>query len=129
MSWRTNNINVGDATDEHYAEVIALLELARAQMRSMRAGKAQRECDVCGDGGHTAEECHHNPLLLSTVGRDALLGTVWKCFHCGAIYCDEESAERHFGTTPEWPAACIAGVPAYEPSTDAQPARVAGGAP
>jgi hypothetical protein len=99
------------------------------QMRSIRAGAGQDQCLVCGDGGHTAEECHHNPLLLAAIGRDAFFGNVWKCFHCGAVFCDEESAEQHFGTTPEWPAACIAGVPAYEPSTDAQPARVAGGAP
>lgn len=106
MTWPTNVLSIADATDEHYAEVLALLERARAQMRSIRAGEAQRECAVCGDGGHTVEECHRNPLLLSIVGRDALTGVVFKCFHCGAIYCDEQSAATHFGERPDRPAAC-----------------------
>lgn len=50
----------GPLTADDYAEAIADLQRAAEQdkCRSMC-------CSVCEDTGHTAEHCHHNPLVLA----------------------------------------------------------------
>lgn len=98
----------GQLNERHYLELIEKLRDGLKQFRSMRRGEHQHCCGVCGDNGHTAEQCwFHNPLHLSLMGFEALTGPIWKCFHCGAIYTSEETAAEHFGKTPDSPAECL----------------------
>ncbi len=91
----------------HYEEVIEKLVLGLAQLRSIAKGEFQRDCGICGDTGHTAEACHHNPLLLMALGEEAKNGKVWRCFHCDAVFTDREGAQRHFGNDIAQPPDCI----------------------
>jgi hypothetical protein len=52
-------------------------------------------CAVCGDSGHMAWECHHNPLAVMHEYRADRLR--WRCFHCDAVFTDEATAREHFG--------------------------------
>lgn len=45
-------------TEAQYQEAIANLEAGRRQLNP-----DGNECSICGDGGHQAWECGHNPLL------------------------------------------------------------------
>jgi len=47
-------------TDHDYEEAILALHQAMRQADLLRVG-----CAICEDTGHTAEQCHHNPLLLA----------------------------------------------------------------
>ncbi len=64
-----------------------------------------RSCAVCHDGGHQAWECHHNPLVMAR--RFAGVTDVWKCFHCGVVFTDEDKAREHFGLREEEIARCL----------------------
>jgi len=69
-------------------------------IEAMRDAKKQRGkegfgCTICHDTGHTAEQCHHNPLVMA---RRAVQSTrTWRCFHCGEVFTDPVKAEEHFG--------------------------------
>ena len=73
-----------------YAKAISDLNLAATQLRPDGAA-----CAVCGDSGHQAWECHHNPLVMAR--RGARKGREWRCFYCGLVFYDPISAEEHFG--------------------------------
>lgn len=104
----TMNLRVENLEASHYEECIAQLTAALAQFRAMERGEAQAHCATCGDNDHTADGCwYHNPLLLSVMGRDAILGEFWRCFHCGAVYTSEEGARGHFGTVDAEVAKCL----------------------
>lgn len=91
------------ATEADYREAIEALESAR---RQIFGGYRQAVgCAVCEDSGHTAEQCHHNPLLLARE-RAAALGT-WRCWHCGFEATTQEEAQAHFGKTCDELARCI----------------------
>jgi hypothetical protein len=98
-------LSIEHATADDYAGALKDLQAAADQMRELRE-KGFDGCAVCGDSGHHAGLCHHNPLLLAVLGGEALLGAFWKCFHCGAIYTDEAHARNHFGDRPDEPAKC-----------------------
>jgi hypothetical protein len=118
---RVTNLSLGQKiTTAHYSEVIHRLQLGLEQLRSMNRREAQNCCAVCGDNGHTAEGCwYFNPLHLTLVGIEALVGSLYKCFHCGAVYTDEESARHHFGKTPDSPAECLRQLAEYaDPAYD-----------
>lgn len=91
----------GPLTADDYAEAIADLERATKQdeCRSMC-------CSVCEDTGHTAEHCHHNPLVLAR--RYAAATKIYVCFHCGYEARNEDEARAHFGATEDEVARCIA---------------------
>jgi hypothetical protein len=95
-------------TSQRYQSVIDLLTLARDQRAKIERGEegAASECALCGDA-HLDNECRKNPLLLMTIGEEALTGNVWKCYHCNAIFTDVESASRHFGDMVEIAVGCI----------------------
>lgn len=94
-------------TVEDYAEAVELLTFA---MRGLAGELSEsRGCLCCGDSGHTAATCHHNPLLLArafAVYRDR---NYWRCFHCGDVFAlgQEELARDHFGKGEDEAAACI----------------------
>jgi len=52
-------------TDEQYAKAIAHLEDARTQIKPNGNG-----CHCCGDSGHQAFECGHNPLVAMGMCHD-----------------------------------------------------------
>jgi hypothetical protein len=89
----------GRLTAEQYDQAIADLQLARTQLEP--DGNC---CAVCGDTGHQAWECHHNPLAMM---REAWrLMHTWRCYHCNSVFTDGESARQHFGDSHEGRAAC-----------------------
>jgi hypothetical protein len=47
-------------TEQEYAEAIGQLQAGMTQLEP-----DSRSCAVCGDGGHQAWECRHNPLVLA----------------------------------------------------------------
>jgi hypothetical protein len=82
-----------------YREAIDALELAMTQLQP-----DGRCCVVCGDTGHQAWECHHNPLVMANRGYK--LEYQWRCFHCNLVFIDAKKAEEHFGkrcTDREYP--------------------------
>jgi len=60
-------------------------------------------CPVCHDG-HSAAQCHHNPLVLAR--RWAAATNVWQCWHCGYVATNEVEARTHFGPNSGHPAEC-----------------------
>lgn len=82
----------GRPTLGDYDEVIKDLEAARTQVEP-----DGRDCAVCGDSGHQAWECHHNPLVLARRAKRA--ETEYRCYHCGDVFTDDKAALAHFGTT------------------------------
>lgn len=67
-----------------------LLEDAIKQHQNTSLG-----CSVCYDSGHTAEQCHHNPLVMAR--RASFSCRTWRCFHCDQVFTDTTKAEEHFG--------------------------------
>jgi hypothetical protein len=47
-------------SDDEYVDAIETIEEARTQLEP-----DGRDCAVCGDDGHQAWECHHNPVVLA----------------------------------------------------------------
>ncbi len=83
-----------------YREAIIALELAMTQLQP-----DGNNCVVCGDNGHQAWECLHNPLVM--VNKGFKLEDSWRCFHCNRVYIDPEKAAKHFGNRDsEKPACC-----------------------
>ena len=69
-------------------------------IENLKAGMTQLKpdgdnCHICGDSGHQAFECHHNPLIHSERFWDSL--TEWRCFHCNQVFTEEAEAAKHFG--------------------------------
>ena len=93
--YRTGRPSAADYTD-----AIEALEDARRQLEPDGA-----HCSVCGDGGHQAWECHHNPLAMAR--RAAQQQATWRCFHCGAEFTDAEAAAEHFGDRDDPAPACV----------------------
>lgn len=87
-------------TLDDYNEAIAELQEAKSQLEP--DGSC---CAVCGDSGHQAWECHHNPLAMAREA--AKMRSQWRCFHCGEVFIDAKLAAEHFGNRgDEEPAAC-----------------------
>lgn len=83
----------GRPTAEDYTEAVEALELAAEQLEP-----DGNSCIVCGDSGHQAFECHHNPLLMA---RRAIAATnVFRCYHCGFVGVTQSECEEHFGADP-----------------------------
>lgn len=89
----------GPLTKADYSEAIGDLMRARMQDRI-----AHICCSVCEDTGHTAETCHHNPLLLARRWSEAT--SVWCCYHCGYTATNDAEAREHFGASDQEPAKC-----------------------
>lgn len=87
----------GPLTDRDYDEAIEYLQEAK------RLGITG--CP-CGDSGHSAEQCHHNPLVQAR--RGASKETEFKCYHCGFIF-GEDDARAHFGNSESEIASCLQG--------------------
>ena len=73
---------------------------------TLNAGLKQLEpdgnnCSICGDSGHQAWGCHHNPLTLQYAAN-----TFWRCWHCGATFTDLAEAEEHFGKSRDEMVSC-----------------------
>lgn len=67
-------------------------------IENLKLGMTQLEpdgncCVVCGDGGHQAWECHHNPISKNYMYREH-----WRCFHCNEVFYSVDDAEEHFGS-------------------------------
>jgi len=77
-------------TMQEYGEAVEAITNAQEQM--IPDG---RNCMVCGDSGHQAWECHHNPIVMMRRARTT--ETEFRCFHCGDVFTTEESAHEHFG--------------------------------
>ena len=77
-----------------YAEAVAALFDGATQLEPDR-----QSCAVCGDTGHQAWECHHNPLAMMREAQR--LQHTWRCFMCGEVLTDENAAELHFGHDPD----------------------------
>jgi hypothetical protein len=76
----------GPLTERDYDEAIEYLQEAK------RLGISG--CP-CGDSGHSASYCHHNPLLQAR--RGARKDKEFRCFHCGEVFTGEAEARKHFG--------------------------------
>jgi len=63
-----------------------------------------RNCAVCGDSGHQAWECHHNPLAMMLEADR--LQTAWRCYHCGEVMLTHAEAMLHFGEPDTMLALC-----------------------
>lgn len=74
----------------------AIYDLMCAKEQLTPDGKS---CSVCGDGGHQAWECHHNPLVMTR--RAAKERATYRCFHCGQSFMDQDTAADHFGKRDE----------------------------
>lgn len=101
----------GPITDADYDEAIADLQNAKRQAECRHIC-----CSVCEDSGHTAEFCHHNPLILAR--RWAAATKIWCCYHCGFVATNDEEARDHFGKDDLEPAKCQRGEedePRHEP--------------
>ena len=116
VCYRTNK-----PTIEDYDEAIQELELAKVDLRWKRDGFAIPTCFVCEDSGHTAEGCHHNPLLLAREWAKAT--SVWQCWHCGFIATNSEEAVDHFGRSDGDAAKCLVSA-AVEDAVKAERARI-----
>lgn len=90
---------LGPLTKADYREAIG--DLNRAMMQDKIRHIC---CSICEDTGHTAETCHHNPLLLARQWSAAT--SVWCCYHCGYVATNDEEAREHFGQNDQEPAAC-----------------------
>lgn len=90
----------GRPTAADYLEAIEALTLAAQQLQP-----DGRSCNVCGDSGHQAFECHHNPLLVARKWTRAT--GVYHCWHCGFVATNEKEAVAHFGTSDDEVARCI----------------------
>lgn len=97
----------GAPTIEDYDEAIQELESAKVDLRWKRERFALPCCFVCEDTGHTAEHCHHNPLLLAREWAKAT--NVWQCWHCGFVATNADEAEEHFGKSEDEVAKCLRG--------------------
>lgn len=87
-------------TAEDYDEAIEALQDAKRQDEC-----SHMCCSVCHDTGHLAHQCHHNPLLMA---RRAVTGmNVWRCYHCDAIFNNNEDAAEHFGLNEHTDPACF----------------------
>src|SRR6185503_15861859 len=89
----------GLITDTDYVEAIASLEAARSQLKPNG-----RNCAICGDSGHQADGCHHNPLLMAR--RAISYQHSYRCFHCRVVFFTDEGAREHFGEDPTTTPAC-----------------------
>ncbi len=89
----------GSLTKDDYREAIS--DLARAMVQDEVRHIC---CSVCSDTGHTAETCHHNPLLLARQWSQAT--AVWVCYHCGSTATNDAEAREHFGASDLQPAQC-----------------------
>jgi hypothetical protein len=88
-----------DLTAADYAEAIEALQAAATQTEPDGRG-----CVVCGDSGHQAMHCHHNPLVMARqVTREQRL---YRCFHCDGLFNDEDARE-HFGPDERAEAGCL----------------------
>ena len=76
-------------TAEDYREAIRDLSDASKQLNP-----DGDHCRYCGDSGHQAWECHHNPLVMAR--RAARRQREYRCYHCGETFTGEGAAE-HFG--------------------------------
>lgn len=90
----------GPITAADYEEAIRLLTDAVSQPEPNG-----NSCHVCGDSGHQAWECHHNPLVMAR--RAAADACKFRCFHCGEIFTTDESAREHFGEKQDALPACL----------------------
>lgn len=84
----------GFITAEDYDEAIHDLMKAKEQLKP-----DGNSCAVCGDGGHQAWECHHNPLVIAR--RTAKELATYRCFHCGQSFVGHDEAAEHFGKRDE----------------------------
>lgn len=89
----------GSLTKDDYREAIS--DLARAMVQDEVRHIC---CSVCEDTGHTAETCHHNPLLLARQWSQAT--SVWCCYHCGFVATNDAEAREHFGFNEQVKAKC-----------------------
>lgn len=84
-----------------YNMAIQAIEYAKSQLEP-----DGRVCAICGDTGHQAWECHHNPLAMMREARR--LEGAYRCFHCGEVFFTEEDAAEHFGPrAPQREPACV----------------------
>lgn len=95
----------GRLTEADYAEAIEDLQLAQAQAGDSLSGTGSVSCAICTAGDHTAETCHHNPLVLAR--RWAAATRVTSCYHCGYIAYTDEEALAHFGRHDDEVAKCL----------------------
>lgn len=94
----------GRLTKEDYNEAIETLIGARDEDPS-------KMCGSCHDTGHTAETCHHNPLVLAR--RGGKKEHEFRCFHCGGVF-EDSVAQEHFGRNEYEEPACIKAVNNYD---------------
>lgn len=85
---------------EDYEEAIDKLRLGLTQL--VPNGN---DCSICGDNGHQAWECHHNPLVL--MQRVEHAESRWRCFHCNEVFSDYKAAKDHFGNIPTAVPRCV----------------------
>ena len=76
-------------TADDYTEAIRDLRDASTQLHP-----DGRHCSCCGDSGHEAWQCHHNPLVMAR--RAASRQEEYRCYHCGEAFSGKAAAE-HFG--------------------------------
>lgn len=87
-------------TSANYSDAMQRLIAGLGQL-----GPDGNPCAICGDSGHQAWECHHNPLVI--MQRVQAAESKWRCYHCGEVFDDPEAARKHFGNIPTATPRCI----------------------
>lgn len=90
----------GSITAADYDEAIEDLQRAKRQDECRHIC-----CSICEDTGHTAEMCHHNPLILARKWTEAT--SVWCCYHCGFVATNDAEAMDHFGYNNQVKPKCL----------------------
>jgi hypothetical protein len=85
---------------EQYKSAIDALTLGLNQLQP-----DGNQCAICGDSDHQAFECNHNPLVRMREAEKK--EATWRCYHCGEVFYDSESARKHFGNIPTATPLCI----------------------
>jgi len=91
--------------DDRHGPTRAEYDEAIADLTAARDEEPASGCGVCGDSGHTAAFCHHNPLVMAR--RAVCAARVWRCYHCNAVFADHAAAAEHFGRGEEEAAKCL----------------------
>lgn len=89
----------GRPSAEDYTDAIDMLIGARQQL-----APDGENCACCGDSGHQAWECHHNPLVMAR--KAAKQEFEYRCWHCGYVARSQEQGDGHFGKNEEGCPAC-----------------------
>jgi hypothetical protein len=90
-----------------YMKTIDNLRIALEQHTNIMYGDEPTECAICHNTEHSVHTCPHNPMYMMNLGAQFIQGHIFRCFHCGGVFNDRDSAREHFGDEVEIAVRCI----------------------